>query len=90
MLWRFSVLLLGTNLPVSKLMTFAFQRNNVSQEVVEAYNAPFPSRLFKAGAAKWPLMVPLLKDDPVTAHLEAARNCLKTWRKPVLVMFGDR
>ena len=34
-------------------------------------------------------MVPMLKDDPVTAHMEAARNCLKTWRKPVLVMFGD-
>ena len=35
-------------------------------------------------------MVPLLKDDAVTAHMEAARNTLKTWRKPVLVMFGDR
>ena len=34
-------------------------------------------------------MVPMLKDDPVTAHMVAARNCLKTWRKPVLVMFGD-
>ena len=118
MLWRFSVLLLGTNIPISKLMSFAFQRNNVSEEVVAAYSAPFPSRLFKAGAAKWPLMVPLLKvsnenyltienilimllfspppssislkDDPVTAHMEAARNCLKTWKKPVLVMFGDR
>ena len=34
-------------------------------------------------------MVPMLKDDPVCVHMENARNCLKTWRKPVLVMFGD-
>ena len=89
LLWRFSVLLVGTNLPISKLMGFAFQKNNVPAEVLEAYSAPFPSVLFKAGAARWPLLVPLLKDDPVTAHMAAARNCLKTWRKPVLVMFGD-
>ena len=89
LLWRFSVLLVGTNLPISRLMRFAFQKNNVPSEVVEAYSAPFPSALFKAGAAQWPLLVPLLKDDPVTAHMTAARNCLKTWRKPVLVMFAD-
>ena len=83
------MLLLGTNLPITKLMWFAFRKNNVPPEVLAAYSAPFPSPLFKAGAARWPLLVPLLKDDPVTAHMAAARNCLKTWRKPVLVMFGD-
>ena len=45
------------------------------------------TRLF---GCRWPLLVPMWKDDPVTAHMEAARNCLKTWRKPALVMFGDR
>jgi len=88
-LWRSCVMLIGTNLPVNRLFGRMFQRHGVEQSVIDAYNAPFPSRLFKAGAARWPLLVPMWKDDPVTAHMEAARNCLKTWRKPVLVMFGD-
>ena len=40
--------------------------------------------------SRWPQLVPMFKDDPVTVHMENARNCLKTWRKPALVMFGDR
>jgi len=88
-LWRTFVLLIGTNLPVTRLFNMMY-KGKVDQAVIDAYGAPFPSRLFKAGAARWPLLVPMLKDDPVTAHLEAARNCLKTWRKPVLVMFGDK
>jgi len=41
------------------------------------------------GVAKWPLLVPLYKDDPVAQHMVEARNCLKTWNKPALIMFGD-
>ena len=82
--------LIGTNLPVDRVFDFALKKQNVDPAVVSAYAAPFPSALFKGGAARWPLLVPMLKDDPVTAHLEAARNCLKTWKKPVLVMFSDR
>ena len=41
------------------------------------------------GVAKWPLLVPLFRDDPVAQHMVEARNCLKTWTKPALVMFGD-
>jgi len=41
------------------------------------------------GVAKWPLLVPLFRDDPVAQHMVEARNCLKTWNKPALVMFGD-
>jgi len=88
-LWRSLVQLIGTNLPVEKVFAFALKSCKSDPAVVAAYAAPFPSRLYKGGAAKWPLMVPMLKADPVTAHLEAARNCLKTWKKPMLVMFGD-
>jgi hypothetical protein len=41
------------------------------------------------GVAKWPLLVPLFRDDPVAQHMVEARNCLKTWDKPALIMFGD-
>jgi hypothetical protein len=42
------------------------------------------------GVAKWPLLVPLYRDDPVAQHMLEARNCLKTWSKPALIMFGDQ
>ena len=57
--------------------------------VTDAYVAPFPSSLYMGGVAKWPLLVPLFRDDPVAQHMVEARNCLKTWTKPALVMFGD-
>jgi len=88
-LWRSVVQLFGTNLPIERVFGFALKKNNVDPAVVAAYAAPFPSRLYKGGAARWPLLVPMLKADPVTAHLEGARNCLRTWKKPVLVMFSD-
>ena len=58
-------------------------------EVAEAYNAPFPDASYKAGAAQWPKLVPLYKDDTVAPHMVAARNFLKTWQKPMLIMFSD-
>ena len=77
-----------TKIPVE----FLFKRSakNMDPDVVSAYGAPFPSSLYKGGVARWPVMVPLFKDDQVTAHMEAARNCLRTWKKPALVMFGDK
>ena len=48
------------------------------------------SQLTQTKIFRWPQLVPMLKDDPVCVHMENARNCLKTWRKPALIMFGDR
>lgn len=59
-------------------------------EVVAAYEAPFPSGEYKAGARAWPLMVPISPDDEVVPEMKLARDGLSEWKKPCLVMFSDK
>ncbi len=39
-------------------------RTPLSDEVIAAYNAPFPDDSYKAGARKFPVLVPISPDDP--------------------------
>ena len=43
-----------------------------------------------AGPAKRPLLVPLSKRMTVAADMLAARDFLKTWSRPALIMFSDK
>lgn len=89
LLWRSVVELVGTWIPLSILFKRTFKKFKLPDNVIAGYTAPHPTPLYCGGVAAWPLLVPLFKDDPVTPHLWDARNCLKIWRKPVLLMFGD-
>ena len=53
--WKLFNLLMGTHLPVKKLFELSFGSGAVEKEVLDAYTAPFPSSLFKAGTAKYVL-----------------------------------
>jgi haloalkane dehalogenase len=58
-------------------------------EVVAAYEAPFPTPESKAGAAQFPLLVPTEDGAPGAAEMRAVADALSRWEKPVLVAFSD-
>ena len=87
LVWRHFASLAGSMLPVQFLFKYVL---GFSDEVAHAYDAPFPDSWHRGGVARWPLLVPLYKDDPVTPHMIEAVKCLKSWSKPALVMFSNK
>ncbi len=59
-------------------------------DVIAAYEAPFPNVEAKAGAAQFPLLVPTAEDDPGAAEMRAVAEDLRRWEKPALVAFSDQ
>lgn len=75
--------------PLGKII----QRGTVTHlpdDVVAAYDAPFPSGRYKAGARAFPLLVPTRPDDPASAANRAAWEVFKRWQKPFLTCFSNR
>lgn len=59
-------------------------------DVVAAYDAPFPTRAYKAGARAFPMLVPATPDDPAAAANRAAWKSFREWDKPFLTAFSNR
>jgi haloalkane dehalogenase len=64
-------------------------KTDVPPEVVAAYDAPFPDDTYKAGARRFPMLVPTRPDDPASAPNRKAWETLSAWQKPFLCAFSD-
>ena len=62
---------------------------DLDERVKAAYEAPFPTPESKAGAAQFPLLVPIDDGQPGAAEMRAVMDELSRWEKPVLVAFSD-
>lgn len=58
-------------------------------EVIAAYEAPFPTTESKAGAAQFPLLVPTSEQEPMAIQQREMGDALRSWEKPVLLAFPD-
>lgn len=62
----------------------------LSEEVMAAYNAPFPDESFKAGARQFPALVPVTPDDPAAQPNREAWGVLQQLSIPFLTAFSDK
>ena len=64
--------------------------NKVGREVRAAYDAPFPSSRYQAGARAFPRLVPTDRDDVAIPANKVAWEALGRFERPFLTIFGTR
>ena len=76
------------DLPIGMLIERACV-TDVPQEVIAAYEAPFPTPESKAGARAFPLILPLSPDAPGAETGQRVADALRADERPALLMWAD-
>jgi haloalkane dehalogenase len=79
---------LGTELVPGQLVRLSCV-TDPGDDVIEGYNAPFPTPESKAGVLAFPEQVPTESDHPNAAKMLEVRAALEQWERPALVLFSD-
>jgi haloalkane dehalogenase len=77
------------DLPIGSILQGATTAQ-LSEAVIAGYEAPFPTAASKAGAAAFPLLVPMAAGDPGASSMVGVADALERWSGPVLVAFSDQ
>lgn len=85
--WRAFAEQAGLDLPAGSVMRVT-AGSEVPADVLAAYDAPYPVRESRTGAAMFPLLVPISHEDPSAAAMHRVAEALSRWEKPTLVLFG--
>lgn len=64
-------------------------KNDPGEEVVAAYEAPYPSAAAKAGARAFPLILPTTPEMPGAAEGKQVADALREDERPALVLWAD-
>lgn len=63
--------------------------SDLDEAVIRAYDAPFPDEDYKAGAWKWPQLVPTSLDTDGADKMLKTIDTLASWEKPAFVLYSD-
>ena len=74
--------------PISRIIEFGSFKT-LSKDERRAYDAPFPSKQFKAGSRAFPALVPTSPSDPASEANKKAWKILEQWEKPFLTTFSN-
>lgn len=77
-----------SNFPVGRIIKGGCA-TELPDDVLAAYDAPFPDDSYKAGARAFPALVPITPDNPASAANRNAWRVFASWEKPVLTAFSD-
>ena len=78
------------DLPIGTIVKrSAADRESITDDIVAAYDAPFPDVTYKMGAQMFPWLVPIEPNQPGALEMRETREALSNWSKPALVMFSD-
>jgi haloalkane dehalogenase len=76
------------DLPIGFLVQGASQ-TELPDEIVAAYDAPFPDPASKAGARAFPLLIPLSEDAPGAAAGQRTLDGLRELQRPTLMLWAE-